>query len=451
MKKLQAGLLAQRKKLEADFSAQKKELETEYQRQRKECYPWVARVWSKISEGDAIKLRTVVGYDCLRDSKPTNDVLQNEFRDIFVLDASIRLCFYPFTEVISGNEQEFLLGSCNGQGSHYVQCFKWHMRDGCMPLAFVTFLDISHRILFHRQNGQPALGSYAPAWILQVLGHALVPGFVFLLYGIDRMACSNCSLVEDCSSSPTPDPDDREAPSTCKVHHSVLSNSPPRAGCWGDSTTKSAITCPFMDNLGRYSIPYSLNSMSVSTLTVIRPPSRRWKTFAVVCIIFSSFAFDHYVINLYFYYATNQGSKIFVIALIEATDGWILIISECAHAKTSPSDGMWKGWLSCNATSPIYLITDACKRSTELPGSTKIRLMLKSPIPRDRIRALRYGCNIRVGSTRGKMIVPSIRWALPPVNPGRMELIRSHTDAAHSSLCLFRLESDSSSRGPPWM
>ena len=57
-----------------------------------------------ISEGDDIKLRTVVGYDCLRDSKPINDVLQNEFRDIFVLDANIRLCFYPFTEVISGNE-----------------------------------------------------------------------------------------------------------------------------------------------------------------------------------------------------------------------------------------------------------------------------------------------------------------------------------------------------------
>ena len=102
-------------------------------------------------------------------------------------------------------------------------------------------------------------------------------------------------------------------------------------------------------------------------------------------------------------------------------------------------------------SSPICLITDACKRSVELPGSTRIRLASKSPIPRDRIRASRCGCNIRVGSTKGKMIVSSIGWALPPVNPSRMELIRSHTDVAHSSFCLFRLESYSSSRGPPWM
>ncbi|RVX21416.1 hypothetical protein CK203_001728 [Vitis vinifera] len=35
-----------------------------------------------------------------------------------------------------------------------------------------------------------------------------------------RIACSRCSPVGDCSKSPTPDPDDREAPSTRKVHHS---------------------------------------------------------------------------------------------------------------------------------------------------------------------------------------------------------------------------------------
>ena len=77
-----------------------------------------------------------------------------------------------------------------------------------------------------------------------------------------RMACSNCSPVEDCSRSPTPDPDDREAPSTRKVHHSFLCGSLSRVGHWGDSTTKSAITCPFMDNLGWYLIPYSFDSMA---------------------------------------------------------------------------------------------------------------------------------------------------------------------------------------------
>ena len=86
---------------------------------------------AEISEGYAVKLRTVVSYDCLRDSKPANDVLPNESRDIFVLDVSIRLCFYPFTEVICGNEQEFLLGNCEGQGSHYVHSSlcKWPRAD----------------------------------------------------------------------------------------------------------------------------------------------------------------------------------------------------------------------------------------------------------------------------------------------------------------------------------
>ena len=104
-----------------------------------------------------------------------------------------------------------------------------------------------------------------------------------------------------------------------------------------------------------------------------------------------------------------------------------------------------------DSSSPICLITDAYKRSVELPGSTKILLTSKSPIPRDRMRASRCDCNIRVGSTRGKMIVPFIRRAFPPVNPSRMELTRSRIDAARSSLCLFHLESYSSSRGPPWM
>ena len=118
---------------------------------------------AEILEDTVVDMWTVVGYDCLRDSKPTNDVLRKEFGDIFVLDVSIRFGLYPFTEVVCGNEQGFLLGSCDGQGSHYVhpplckrpragyqlQRFKWHMRYGCMPLAFVTLLDISRRVLLH--------------------------------------------------------------------------------------------------------------------------------------------------------------------------------------------------------------------------------------------------------------------------------------------------------------
>ncbi|RVW91247.1 hypothetical protein CK203_031747 [Vitis vinifera] len=40
-----------------------------------------------------------------------------------------------------------------------------------------------------------------------------------------RMACSRCSPVGDCSKSPTPEPDEREAPSTRRVHHSCLLDS----------------------------------------------------------------------------------------------------------------------------------------------------------------------------------------------------------------------------------
>ncbi|RVW81468.1 hypothetical protein CK203_035182 [Vitis vinifera] len=73
-----------------------------------------------------------------------------------------------------------------------------------------------------------------------------------------RMACSKCSPVGDCSRSPTPEPDEREAPSTRRVHHSCLLDSWCWLGLREYSSTKSAITWPFMDNLGWNSIPNSL-------------------------------------------------------------------------------------------------------------------------------------------------------------------------------------------------
>ena len=57
---------------------------------------------------------------------------------------------------------------------------------------------------------------------------------------------------------------------------------------------------------------------------------------------------------------------------------------------------------------PICFITDTCKSSVELPGSTIIHLTLKSPIPSVRIWACRCGYNTWTGSTGGKMITPSI-------------------------------------------
>lgn len=65
-----------------------------------------------------------------------------------------------------------------------------------------------------------------------------------------QIDCSNYSPVGDSRKRPTPDPDDRKAPSTCKIHHLVLLDSVLRVGGCGTSVMKSAMTCHFMDNLG---------------------------------------------------------------------------------------------------------------------------------------------------------------------------------------------------------
>ena len=77
-----------------------------------------------------------------------------------------------------------------------------------------------------------------------------------------RIACSSCSSAGDFRRRPTPDPNDQEASSTCKIYHPDLPNSMLWVGCRGISTMKSTMTCPFMDNLSWYSISYSLNSMA---------------------------------------------------------------------------------------------------------------------------------------------------------------------------------------------
>ena len=92
-------------------------------------------------------------------------------------------------------------------------------------------------------------------------------------------------------------------------------------------------------------------------------------------------------------------------------------------------DNIRPGFSRVDVENPICLITDTCKRSAELPKSTNIRLTTKSLIPNVRMRASRCGCNIRLESTGGKMITPSIGRALLPTSPGRMELIYSRTEA----------------------
>ena len=77
-----------------------------------------------------------------------------------------------------------------------------------------------------------------------------------------RMACSNCSLVDDHKKRPTPDPEDRQAPLTYRVYHPSLPGFLCQEGCWGTSAMKSTMTCHLIDNLDWYSISYSLNSMA---------------------------------------------------------------------------------------------------------------------------------------------------------------------------------------------
>ena len=59
---------------------------------------------------------------------------------------------------------------------------------------------------------------------------------------LSQMACSNCSLVGDYKRRPTMDPEDRETPSTCKVHHPSLPDLLSREGCRGTSAMKSVMT-----------------------------------------------------------------------------------------------------------------------------------------------------------------------------------------------------------------
>ena len=65
-----------------------------------------------------------------------------------------------------------------------------------------------------------------------------------------RMDCSNRSPVGALRRSPTPYPDEREAPSTCIDHQSSEVDSLSGARASSNSAIKSVMTCPFRDSLG---------------------------------------------------------------------------------------------------------------------------------------------------------------------------------------------------------
>ena len=86
-----------------------------------------------------------------------------------------------------------------------------------------------------------------------------------LLLEVEKLrwiACSISSPVGDCRIKPTLDLNTLDVPSTRSVHHCSPGQSEGWVSFLGSLAIKSAITCPFNDNLGWYLISYSLNSMA---------------------------------------------------------------------------------------------------------------------------------------------------------------------------------------------
>ena len=72
-------------------------------------------------------------------------------------------------------------------------------------------------------------------------------------------ACSILSQVGEVNCRPIPTPDCLEAPLTQRIHQPSLFG---RVLCYGSSARKSAKTCPFLESLSLYCIPYSLSSIA---------------------------------------------------------------------------------------------------------------------------------------------------------------------------------------------
>ena len=83
---------------------------------------------------------------------------------------------------------------------------------------------------------ESASGRFTPGRMASYLASLLDDG------NLSRMTYSNCSLVGDYKRRPTMDPEDRETPSTCKVHYPSLPGLLSREGFRGTSAMKSVMT-----------------------------------------------------------------------------------------------------------------------------------------------------------------------------------------------------------------
>ena len=68
----------------------------------------------------AIKLWPIVSYNQLRYSKPIDNILPHELDDVLVFDGGEGLSLYPFSKVVSGNQQWLFLSWGGRQWSNYI-------------------------------------------------------------------------------------------------------------------------------------------------------------------------------------------------------------------------------------------------------------------------------------------------------------------------------------------
>ena len=56
-----------------------------------------------------VKLQSIISYDRLRYSEPADDILPHKLGYVLVFDGGEGFSFYPFVEVVSGNQQQLFL------------------------------------------------------------------------------------------------------------------------------------------------------------------------------------------------------------------------------------------------------------------------------------------------------------------------------------------------------
>ena len=59
---------------------------------------------AKLPVYPTIELRLIVGYNQLGYFEPAHDVLPYELNNLFIFDGCEDFCFYPFPEIVSGNQ-----------------------------------------------------------------------------------------------------------------------------------------------------------------------------------------------------------------------------------------------------------------------------------------------------------------------------------------------------------